>query len=174
MFAAGDDVVVTRWTGSGTHSGELMGIAPTRKKVKVPGVWIHRFSGGKIVESWNAWDTLGMLTQLGVNNVLGTTGGDRVNLGLHPAEFYTNNGNLDPATLKGASIQDLTGQGWVLQKAWDKDPSIRKDFLFVQPGQFNQILVVWDAFAAYENDRWNHLEIFGAEEPAKIGETTKP
>ncbi|TMQ73649.1 MAG: ester cyclase [Candidatus Eisenbacteria bacterium] len=65
-YAAGDDIVVTRWTGNGTHSGELMGIAPTQKKVKVTGIWIHRFSGGKIVESWNTWDTLGMLQQLGV------------------------------------------------------------------------------------------------------------
>ena len=66
MIAAGEDVVVTRWTGSGTHSAELMGIAPTRKKVKVSGIWIHRISAGKIVESWNNWDTLGMLQQLGV------------------------------------------------------------------------------------------------------------
>jgi steroid delta-isomerase-like uncharacterized protein len=65
-LSAGDDCVVTRWIGSGTHSGELMGIAPTRKKVKVSGIWIHRISGGKIVESWNNWDVLGMLQQLGV------------------------------------------------------------------------------------------------------------
>jgi hypothetical protein len=30
------------------------------------GIWIHRLGGGKIVESWNVWDTLGMLQQLGV------------------------------------------------------------------------------------------------------------
>ena len=106
--------------------------------------------------------------------VLGTTGGDRVNFGLHPAEFYTANGNLDPSTLAGSSIQDLTGQGWILQKAWDKDPSIRKEFQFARPGTYNQMLVVWDAFAAYENDRWNHLEIFGSVEPTKISDTTKP
>jgi hypothetical protein len=97
-------------------------------------------------------------------------GGERCRLGLHPAEFYTANGHLDPITLKGSSIKDLTGQGWILQKAWDKDPSIRKDFLFAHPGKFNQILVVWDAFAAYENDRWNHLEIFGSDAPATVKE----
>jgi hypothetical protein len=29
-------------------------------------VWIHRIAGSKIAESWNVWDTLGMLKQLGV------------------------------------------------------------------------------------------------------------
>jgi steroid delta-isomerase-like uncharacterized protein len=63
---AGQDTVVTRWTGSGTHSGVLLGIVPTGKAVNVPGIWIHRIAGGKIVESQNCWDTLGMLQQLGV------------------------------------------------------------------------------------------------------------
>lgn len=68
MIAEGDKVV-TRWTGSGTHKGVLQGnppIPPTGKKVKVTGVWIHRISGGKIVETRNVWDMLGMLQQLGV------------------------------------------------------------------------------------------------------------
>ena len=60
------DTVVTRWTGTGTHQGDLLGMAPTGKPAKVMGIWIHRLAGGKIVESWNVWDTLGMLQQLGV------------------------------------------------------------------------------------------------------------
>ena len=43
-----------------------MSISPTGKQVQVTGIWIHRFTGEKIVESWNVWDTLGMLQQLGV------------------------------------------------------------------------------------------------------------
>ena len=66
MLAVDADRVVVRWTGSGTHTGDLMGIAPTRKKVAVAGLWMFRLSGGKIVESWNHWDCLGMLQQLGV------------------------------------------------------------------------------------------------------------
>ena len=60
------DTVISRWTGRGTHTGELLGIPPTHRKVNVDGIWIHRIAGGKIVESWNCWDTLGMLQQLGV------------------------------------------------------------------------------------------------------------
>ena len=86
----------------------------------------------------------------------------RSGIGLHPAEFYTANGPLDPGALPGSSIQDLTGHGWILQKAWDKDSSVRKDFQFAHPGQFSQMLVVWDAFTDYGNDAWCHLEIFGS------------
>jgi len=69
------DTVVTRWTGIGTHSADLMGIAPTNKHVSVDGIWIHRISAGKIVESWVVWDTLGMLQQLGVAAPMGRAGG---------------------------------------------------------------------------------------------------
>jgi steroid delta-isomerase-like uncharacterized protein len=68
-----DNIVVTRWKGTGTHKNELNGIPPTGKTVAVLGTWIHRFEGNKIVESWNAWDTLGMLQQLGVVPMVGQT-----------------------------------------------------------------------------------------------------
>jgi steroid delta-isomerase-like uncharacterized protein len=60
------DLVATRWTGRGTQQGELMGIPPTGKQVTVSGITISRVKGGKVVEEWSNWDTLGMLQQLGV------------------------------------------------------------------------------------------------------------
>ncbi len=60
------DKVVTRWTASGTHQGDLQGIAATGKPVSVMGIFIHRFVEGKIVEGWGISDQLGMLQQLGV------------------------------------------------------------------------------------------------------------
>lgn len=59
------DTVATRWTGRGTHGGEVAGIAPTGKDVTVAGVTISRIIDGKVVEDWTSWDTLGMLVQLG-------------------------------------------------------------------------------------------------------------
>ncbi len=59
------DLVSSRWTGRGTHKGELMGVAPTGKQVTVTGITISRLRGGKVVEEWTNWDTLGMLQQLG-------------------------------------------------------------------------------------------------------------
>jgi predicted ester cyclase len=59
------DKVASRWTGRGTHDGELMGIAPTGKHVAVAGLTISRVENGRVVEEWTNWDTLGMLQQLG-------------------------------------------------------------------------------------------------------------
>jgi ketosteroid isomerase-like protein len=70
-ITATGDTVVLRWTGSGTHTGELLGIAPTNRKVRVDGIWMFRIADGMIAESWNCWDTLGMLQQLGVVPQLG-------------------------------------------------------------------------------------------------------
>ncbi|HXF61522.1 MAG TPA: ester cyclase [Caldilineaceae bacterium] len=65
VIAEGDKVAV-RWTATGTHRGELMGIAPTGKRVTVTGIAISRIENGKIAESWNNFDALGQLQQLGV------------------------------------------------------------------------------------------------------------
>jgi steroid delta-isomerase-like uncharacterized protein len=66
LFSAGDRVVV-RWTGSGTHVGEVSGIPPTGKPIgPLDAISIHRMADGKIAETWEVWDTLGFLQQLGV------------------------------------------------------------------------------------------------------------
>ena len=62
---ADGDKVVTRWTATGTHTGDLMGIPPTGKQVKVPGITIDRLKGDKIVEYWSLFDQLGLLQQIG-------------------------------------------------------------------------------------------------------------
>jgi predicted ester cyclase len=64
QFAAGD-MVATRWTGSGTHTGEFAGLAATGKQATVTGITLSRFENGMLVEDHSNWDTLGMLIQLG-------------------------------------------------------------------------------------------------------------
>jgi steroid delta-isomerase-like uncharacterized protein len=64
LIAEGDEVV-TRWTGRGTHQGELFGVAPSGNQVEVSGITISRFEGGKIVEDWTNSDTLGLMQQIG-------------------------------------------------------------------------------------------------------------
>ncbi|TQC45147.1 ester cyclase [Rhodococcus sp. WS4] len=65
IFSSGDRVVV-RWTGTGKHVGEVNGIPPTGNDVRVDAISIHRMGDGKIAETWQVWDTLTFLRQLGV------------------------------------------------------------------------------------------------------------
>jgi steroid delta-isomerase-like uncharacterized protein len=60
------DKVTTRWTGTGTHEGDLAGIAPTGNRVTLPGMEIVRISDGKLVEGWEGYDSMTMMRQLGV------------------------------------------------------------------------------------------------------------
>jgi predicted ester cyclase len=59
------DKVVSRYTVSGTHQGEILGAAPTGKLVTHTSHQTDRISGGKIVESWTNWDALGLLREIG-------------------------------------------------------------------------------------------------------------
>jgi predicted SnoaL-like aldol condensation-catalyzing enzyme len=60
------DTVVTRWTASGTHKGELAGIPPTGKSVTVSGVAVDRIVNGKLVVGWDISDRYAMFEQLGL------------------------------------------------------------------------------------------------------------
>ena len=60
------DLVATRYVYSGTQEGELEGIPPTGNRVEFSGIIIDRFSGGKLAESWDNYDALGVMQQLGV------------------------------------------------------------------------------------------------------------
>jgi len=63
---ADGDTVVTRWTATGTHTGILLGLAPTGRRVTCTGILISHLQNGKVVEEFENYDTLGMMRQLGV------------------------------------------------------------------------------------------------------------
>jgi steroid delta-isomerase-like uncharacterized protein len=65
LVIAEGDKVANYWTLSGTHSGELMGVPGTGKRIETYGVSVVRFEGGKIVEIFGASDQLGLMQQLG-------------------------------------------------------------------------------------------------------------
>ena len=65
-LVAEGDRVAERWTGRGTHQGELQGIPPTGKRVEVPGSVFYRIVGGKIVEFRGQLDMMDLMQQLGV------------------------------------------------------------------------------------------------------------
>jgi steroid delta-isomerase-like uncharacterized protein len=59
------DVVINRWTATGTHTGDLPMLPASGRTATVTGIVIDRFEGDEIAETWTNWDTLGMLQQLG-------------------------------------------------------------------------------------------------------------
>jgi len=65
VVAEGDKVAI-RWTLTGTHKGELLGIPPTGKHVTMSGISIYRIAEGKIAEEWAVSDVMGFMQQLGV------------------------------------------------------------------------------------------------------------
>jgi hypothetical protein len=65
LIVEGDKAAV-RYTMTGTHKGEFMGIPATNKKVTMSVIGIGRIVGGKFVEEWDRMDTLGFMQQLGV------------------------------------------------------------------------------------------------------------
>ena len=65
LIAEGDTVVEV-FTASGTHRGELFGVAGTGRTLTMRGINVFRLEGDRIVERWGRVDQLGLLQQLGV------------------------------------------------------------------------------------------------------------
>jgi steroid delta-isomerase-like uncharacterized protein len=59
------DKVAYRWTAVGTHQGELLGVPPSSNRMEITGITIERIEDGRIVETYNNFDQLGMMRQIG-------------------------------------------------------------------------------------------------------------
>jgi predicted ester cyclase len=65
LLVDGDRVAI-RFVLTGTHRGELFGVAGTGRALRVEGITVLRFVDGLVVERWNRLDDVALLTQLGV------------------------------------------------------------------------------------------------------------
>ncbi len=55
-----------RWLARGTHRGELIGLAPTGRRIEVEGMTFSRFDhAGAVIDDVNVWDVGALLAQLG-------------------------------------------------------------------------------------------------------------
>jgi steroid delta-isomerase-like uncharacterized protein len=63
LVAEGDRVAVAT-TFTGTHQGELMGVAPTGRRVSVTGIDVVRVVDGRIAEHRGLTDIVGLMRQL--------------------------------------------------------------------------------------------------------------
>jgi predicted ester cyclase len=65
-LVAEGDKLATRFSFTGTHQGEFMGIPATGNRIEVSGLIISLIKNGKFVEDREETDILGMMMQLGM------------------------------------------------------------------------------------------------------------
>lgn len=66
---AEDDLVAVRFRVRGTHDGplpEAPDLEPTGREIEIVGMEFDRIENGRLAETWQVFDALGMLQQLGV------------------------------------------------------------------------------------------------------------
>jgi predicted ester cyclase len=68
IVAAGDKVAV-RWTATGTHEGDQLGVPATHRKVTLTGIDIVRIADGRIAERWGEGNGLEMRQQIAPQQV---------------------------------------------------------------------------------------------------------
>jgi steroid delta-isomerase-like uncharacterized protein len=62
------DGAVIEFVATGTHTGDLMGIAPTGKSITMPVCNVIEIRDGKIYREREYYDTMYLMTQLGVTS----------------------------------------------------------------------------------------------------------
>ena len=58
------DKVVVRWSSTGRHTGEFMGLPASGRWVTMKGIDIFRLAEGKIADLWQEVDVMGLLQQI--------------------------------------------------------------------------------------------------------------
>lgn len=66
MLLAEDDKVAVRYTTTGTHEGEFLGIEPTGKTVEATSMAVVRVKNDELAEWWNHPNRFDVFKQLGV------------------------------------------------------------------------------------------------------------
>jgi len=66
MIEEGDRVAVS-WSWEGTHLGDMPGLPATGRPIRMTGLTIYSFSGGRLSGHWQLADRLGIYQQITVN-----------------------------------------------------------------------------------------------------------
>ena len=64
-LVADEQFVAARFTVSGTHAGDVMGVRATGRRVTFDGMALYRMQDGRIAETWLQPDNAAILAQLG-------------------------------------------------------------------------------------------------------------
>ena len=73
LHVTNDDMLIDgdrgtlRWSATGTHEGDQLGVPATHRTVRLTGIDIVRIDHGQVVERWGEANGLEMMQQLGPN-----------------------------------------------------------------------------------------------------------
>jgi len=73
LHVTNDDMLIDgnrgtlRWSATGTHEGDQLGVPATHKSVRLTGIDILKVEHGQVVERWGEANGLEMMQQLGAN-----------------------------------------------------------------------------------------------------------
>jgi len=59
------DIVAIRWTITGTHRGDFLGVPATGRRVTMQGIEFSRLVDGRCAEHWSQFDVIGVMQQIG-------------------------------------------------------------------------------------------------------------
>jgi steroid delta-isomerase-like uncharacterized protein len=62
---ADDEKAAVRFSATGTHTGELMGLPPTGKQINIGGMCIFHVTEGKVTEWAEVFDQMSLMQQIG-------------------------------------------------------------------------------------------------------------
>lgn len=65
-LVADADRVAYRWTSTGLHSGDYLGVPPTQRRITATGITFARIVDGRIAEEWTSWNKTSVLHRLGI------------------------------------------------------------------------------------------------------------
>jgi steroid delta-isomerase-like uncharacterized protein len=85
---AEEDKVVTRSIMTGTQTGDMPSIPASGRKIEVRSIIINTVKGGRIMEGWESYDSLGMMQQLEVIHMVSTLSKEPHERGYVPYSFY--------------------------------------------------------------------------------------
>ena len=63
-YILGEDRVAVRWSATGTHDGDGLGMPPTNRRVELHGIDLLRIAQGRVAERWGEFNGLDMMQQL--------------------------------------------------------------------------------------------------------------
>jgi len=62
---ADENMAALRFSATGTHTGELMGMPPTGKQINISGMCMFQINGGKVTEWAEVFDQMTLMQQIG-------------------------------------------------------------------------------------------------------------